>query len=274
MTNKTVLPEHLKNRLNHHQITDKNLRSSKLELDEILSKLEERIKILLEKKPTDLSNDEVNEVLVSWGNISNNTTITNYQKNRLQTLVKELEKTNIESPQDNIFKFSRKAKNTRKKKREYTENICKSIVENEKIEFMENAEDDILTISKKENEDIKLTNYVAERKRYYNRINIFDIDNCRLSINYQLSLDNTPMAMIRLNDVKNCERIIISPIQGSLMITNCENCEIIGAAQQIRIHSSNNLRLHVHVSSQSIMEDSVNLSFYDYWKKVENNKIR
>lgn len=68
---------------------------------------------------------------------------------------------------------------------------------------------------------------------------------------------------IHISNVKKCT-ILCGPVSTSVFIENCEDCDIVVACQQLRIHSTTNSRLYIHVTSRAIIEDSSNVQFAPY----------
>lgn len=68
---------------------------------------------------------------------------------------------------------------------------------------------------------------------------------------------------IQISNVQKCT-ILCGPVSTSVFLENCEDCDLVVACQQLRIHSTTNSRLYIHVTSRAIIEDSSKLLFAPY----------
>jgi len=68
---------------------------------------------------------------------------------------------------------------------------------------------------------------------------------------------------LRVNNLLNC-KVFSGPITTSIFINKCENCTFNIACQQLRVHSTTNCDIYLHVSSRAIIEDSSKLRFSAY----------
>lgn len=59
---------------------------------------------------------------------------------------------------------------------------------------------------------------------------------------------------LHLSNVKN-STILCGPVSTSIFAENCNNCTFVIACQQLRLHSSKNLKIYLHVTSKGILED-------------------
>ncbi|EFA02681.1 tubulin-specific chaperone C [Tribolium castaneum] len=59
---------------------------------------------------------------------------------------------------------------------------------------------------------------------------------------------------LHLNQLKNC-RVFTGPVSTSIFAENCTNCTLVIACQQLRLHSSSDVDIYLHVTSRAIMED-------------------
>lgn len=87
---------------------------------------------------------------------------------------------------------------------------------------------------------------------------------------------------VHLKDVKK-SMLVLAPVQSSILIRDCSELTLVVAAQQIRIHSSHHLQLHVAVRGAVVIEDcdevevapyrveGIHLSWdNDNWKEVKD----
>lgn len=62
------------------------------------------------------------------------------------------------------------------------------------------------------------------------------------------------MGTLHLTNLQNC--IILSgPVTSSVFVDKCSNCKIVTACQQLRMHTSTNIDIYLHVTSKGIIED-------------------
>lgn len=62
------------------------------------------------------------------------------------------------------------------------------------------------------------------------------------------------MGTLHLTNLQNC--IVLSgPVTSSVFVDKCNNCKIVTACQQLRMHTSNNCDIYLHVTSKGIVED-------------------
>ncbi|CAH0561036.1 unnamed protein product [Brassicogethes aeneus] len=78
----------------------------------------------------------------------------------------------------------------------------------------------------------------------------------------QITLLGTP-STLHLNHIKDCT-ILSGPVSTSIFIENCENSNLSIACQQLRLHSSKNVTIFLHVTSRAIMEDCTDIIFGPY----------
>lgn len=90
-------------------------------------------------------------------------------------------------------------------------------------------------------------------------VNLTNLENCIVCLKGSAST-------LHLNHLKNC-KIFSGPVSTSIFAENCENSILVIACQQLRLHSSNNIQIYLHVTSRAIMEDCTNISVAPYnWK--------
>uniref|UniRef100_A0A915ANT5 C-CAP/cofactor C-like domain-containing protein n=1 Tax=Parascaris univalens TaxID=6257 RepID=A0A915ANT5_PARUN len=98
-----------------------------------------------------------------------------------------------------------------------------------------------VTVSSKENEFVKLVGKGGED------VLLSSLRKCRISIPFSASA-------VHLKDVHDTV-LVFAPVSSSILIRECSNVTMVAAAQQIRIHSSHELKLHVAVRAAVIIED-------------------
>jgi len=77
---------------------------------------------------------------------------------------------------------------------------------------------------------------------------------------------------LQLSNLKKC-LIICGPVARSVFADNCEDCTFTFGCQQLRLHSSNNCSLYMHVTSRAVIEDCVNISVAPFTYSYENITI-
>uniref|UniRef100_A0A0N5AQ12 C-CAP/cofactor C-like domain-containing protein n=1 Tax=Syphacia muris TaxID=451379 RepID=A0A0N5AQ12_9BILA len=77
-------------------------------------------------------------------------------------------------------------------------------------------------------------------------------------------------SIVQLKGIKNSV-VVFAPIQSSVLIRGCSGVTIVAAAQQIRIHDSHDLELHIAVRGAVIIENCDGIKVAPY--KVRNIKL-
>lgn len=79
-----------------------------------------------------------------------------------------------------------------------------------------------------------------------------------------VNLPGTPNTL-HMSSLTNCT-ILSGPVTTSVFAENCINCRLILACQQLRLHSSNNCKIYLHVTSKAIVEDcsAIKVAPYNY----------
>nr|CAI5843772.1 unnamed protein product [Callosobruchus analis] len=75
-------------------------------------------------------------------------------------------------------------------------------------------------------------------------------------------LKGTP-STLHLNHLSNC-KVFTGPVSTSIFAENCTNCTLVIACQQLRLHSSQNVQIYLHVTSRAIMEDCKDIDVAPY----------
>ncbi|XP_066254007.1 tubulin-specific chaperone C [Euwallacea similis] len=71
---------------------------------------------------------------------------------------------------------------------------------------------------------------------------------------------------LHLNHLTDCQ-IFSGPVSTSIFAENCNNCTLVIACQQLRLHASGNVSIYLHVTSRAIMEDCDDVALAPYnWK--------
>ncbi|XP_044761014.1 tubulin-specific chaperone C [Coccinella septempunctata] len=112
--------------------------------------------------------------------------------------------------------------------------------------------------SNKSNEILDLENEEIFKKN----IDVFDSSDCTFKI---LGSPST----LHLHALKNCV-VISGPVSTSIFASNCENCTLVIACQQLRLHSSKQLKIYLHVTSRAIIEDCSEILVAPYKLKYKN----
>ncbi|KAG0279709.1 hypothetical protein BGZ95_000438 [Linnemannia exigua] len=72
-----------------------------------------------------------------------------------------------------------------------------------------------------------------------------------------------PLGAIHIKNLKRCV-LVIPPVSGSILLHECEGCTLIGACHQSRMHTSTNMDIYLHVTSEPIIEDCTDMRFAPY----------
>jgi len=89
---------------------------------------------------------------------------------------------------------------------------------------------------------------VLENSKMFKKdVTIRNLENCIVKL---LGSPST----LHLDHLKNC--IVFSgPVSTSIFAENCTSCKLVIACQQLRLHSSTDIQIYLHVTSRAIMED-------------------
>lgn len=115
-----------------------------------------------------------------------------------------------------------------------------------------------LTATKTQNIDWTIQNKTNEEILLEND----DVNNKDLTMS---TLTNTLVVIkghagsLQLSNLKKC-LIVCGPVARSIFADNCEDCTFTFGCQQLRLHSSKNCTLYMHVTCRAIIEDCVNIS--------------
>ncbi|KAL5282131.1 TBCC family protein [Megaselia abdita] len=120
------------------------------------------------------------------------------------------------------------------------------------------------TIINKRCEFILLQNEINNKD-----ISLLNIENCIIEIR------GVP-GSIQFNNIKNCI-ILAGPVFRAVFVEFAVNSSFAVACQQLRIHSSCNCSLAIHVTARAIIEDCKDIAFskYNYtYESIENDFLK
>ncbi|KAG0270054.1 hypothetical protein BGZ95_001812 [Linnemannia exigua] len=72
-----------------------------------------------------------------------------------------------------------------------------------------------------------------------------------------------PLGAIHVKNLKRCT-LVFPPVSGSILLHDCEGCTVVGACHQSRMHTSTNMNIYIHVTSEPIIEDCTDMRFAPY----------
>eukprot|EP00794_Sanderia_malayensis_P008898 gene8898-9849_t len=93
-------------------------------------------------------------------------------------------------------------------------------------------------------------------------IKVSNLKNC------QVKIFGCPSAL-HVDNLDNC-KILCGPISRAAFVSNCNNCQFSLACQQLRIHTTQHTKFHIHVTGKAIIEDCTGLGFAPYNWSYEN----
>lgn len=114
----------------------------------------------------------------------------------------------------------------------------------------------------KQNETLTMTNTEIFKKD----VSVEHLENC-------IVIFKGSPSTLHLNHLKNC-KIFSGPVSTSVFAENCVNSTLVIACQQLRLHSSNNVNIYLHVTSRAIMEDCKEIRIAPYnwhYEEIEND---
>ncbi|KAF8923813.1 tubulin binding cofactor C-domain-containing protein [Dissophora ornata] len=83
---------------------------------------------------------------------------------------------------------------------------------------------------------------------------------------------NIPLGAIHIKNLKRC-MLVIPPVSGSILLHDCEGCTLIGACHQSRMHTSSNMDIYLHVTSEPIVEDCTDMRFAPYGQILPQEEL-
>lgn len=117
------------------------------------------------------------------------------------------------------------------------------------------------TIQNKANEEILLENDDVNNK-----------DITMSTLTNSLIIIKGHAGSLQLSNLKKC-LIVCGPVARSVFADNCEDCTFTFGCQQLRLHSSKNCNLYMHVTCRAIIEDCANISVAPYNYSYNNIDI-
>lgn len=154
------------------------------------------------------------------------------------------------------FNFRSKVESTSKSKTTVAsvgdeQKTC-NLVENQDMDHISS------TIQNKKDDEVFLGAAETDNKD----ITISFLENCLVKINgYPSSL--------QLSKLTNCI-VLCGPVIRSVLADSCADCKFIVACQQLRLHSSHNCDLYMHVTCRAIIEDCKYISVAPFNYSYEN----
>jgi len=117
------------------------------------------------------------------------------------------------------------------------------------------------TVENKVNEEVLLENDSVNNKD----LTMSTLTNCLIIIKGHAG-------SLQLSNLKKC-LIVCGPVARSVFADNCEDCTFTFGCQQLRLHSSKNCGLYMHVTCRAIIEDCVNISTAPFNYSYQNIDI-
>lgn len=183
--------------------------------------------------------------------------IRNYDMQRCQNVLQELTMKTKQLEEELLPKKKFSFKNKMKQKSKSTEIRNKSVDE---IDFklkIEPAKSSTGFLSRF-NEKLTMNNSEIFKKD----VSLEKLESCTVF------LKGSP-STLHLNYLKNCN-IFSGPVSTSIFAENCENCTLVIACQQLRLHNSKNTNIYLYVTSRAIMEECKEIRVAPYNWEYEN----
>ncbi|XP_057330046.1 tubulin-specific chaperone C [Microplitis mediator] len=76
---------------------------------------------------------------------------------------------------------------------------------------------------------------------------------------------------VHMINLKQCQ-VLIGPVSSSVFVSNCDSCTFAFACQQLRLHSSTDCTIYLHVTSRAIIEDSTKIKVAPYSWSYEDQQ--
>ncbi|CAK9805258.1 Tubulin-specific chaperone C [Anthophora plagiata] len=70
-------------------------------------------------------------------------------------------------------------------------------------------------------------------------------------------------SILHMVNLKQCT-VLVGPVTSSVFAHDCSECTFAFACQQLRLHSSTDCTIYLHITSRSIIEDCTNIRFAPY----------
>ncbi|CAI2162166.1 12720_t:CDS:2 [Funneliformis geosporum] len=125
--------------------------------------------------------------------------------------------------------------------------------------FNENFQ--IVTLNDKQNSYLTINSYLSppnDSKKIID-FHISNLQHCFIN----LVCTNVIIGAIHIKGLKDCV-IISGPVGSSILINDCENCVLVVACHQFRMHTSKQMNIYLHVTSYPIIEDCNIIKFAPY----------
>lgn len=97
---------------------------------------------------------------------------------------------------------------------------------------------------------------MSDSEIFQKDVTLSNLENCTVY------LKGSP-STLHLSHLKNC-KVLSGPVSTSIFGEGCENSILVIACQQLRLHSSKNVQIYLHVTSRAIMEDCTAVSVAPY----------
>lgn len=224
-----------------------------------------QILLLSEIKPTNKKDVEnVKYGIQELQHLLTNSTLflTDYKVNSCQTIIKKLvsdcEQINLAQNPKKKFQFKKK-------------NTVEADEGKSTIKLNINPEPRMVTPSMFESTIVdKRCEFIVMNDEINNKdISLLNIENCIIEIR------GSP-GSIQLNNIKN-SIILTGPVYRAVFVEFAVNSSFAVASQQLRIHSSYNCTLAIHVTARAIIEDckGIEISKYNYkYDNIENDFLK
>lgn len=118
------------------------------------------------------------------------------------------------------------------------------------------------TVRNRKNDEILLSADETNNKD----ITISSLESCLIRI------EGHPSSL-QISNLKKCV-VFCGPISRSVFADNCTDCKFVFGCQQLRLHTSHNCDLYMHVTCRAIIEDCDNINVAPYiYENMENDFI-
>ncbi|KAF8943755.1 hypothetical protein BGZ47_005079 [Haplosporangium gracile] len=81
-----------------------------------------------------------------------------------------------------------------------------------------------------------------------------------------------PLGAIHVKNLKRCT-LVFPPVSGSILLHDCEGCTLVGACHQSRMHTSTNMNIYIHVTSEPIIEGCTDMRFAPYGQILPSKEL-
>ncbi|KAG0225537.1 hypothetical protein BGW41_004676 [Actinomortierella wolfii] len=94
-----------------------------------------------------------------------------------------------------------------------------------------------------------------------------NLTNCTINLVHSI-----PLGAIHVRNLKQCT-LVIPPVSGSILLYDCQDCTLVGACHQSRMHTSSNMTIYLHVTSEPIIEDCTDMRFAPYGNILPDEQL-